>query len=427
MNTTSFYRFFLTLALSLFLSAQAFSQDRLNIAISGVGERQIPVTIAPFANENVAPQKVTDIIRADLARTGLFRLVATDAVLPESSSIDYPKWQATGADALVIGSVEKSADGRIDVRYRLFDLGKASQLSALSLVTPPDRTRLTAHKIADDIYEKLTGTKGIFSTRIAYVAKAGKEYRLEIADSDGENRQVALRSKEPIISPSWSPDGTRVAYVSFEAKKPVVYVQNLVTRQRVPVANYKGNNSAPAWSPDGTKLAVALSKNGYTQVYTINASGGGLKQLTQTRSINTEPQFSADGRWIYFTSDRSGGPQIYKIGVNGGEAQRVTFGSNYNISPRLSPDGQSLAYISRRNGGFQLYRMDLTNGQEQRLSDTTRDESPSFSPNGQFILYATDSGRRGSLSVVSVDGRVKQRLSMKTTDVREPSWGPFMQ
>ncbi|EEO28107.2 tol-Pal system beta propeller repeat protein TolB [Oxalobacter formigenes HOxBLS] len=426
MNIKSFYRSFLVLGFSLFLAGKALAQEHLDIQISGVGATQIPVTIAGFANETVAPQKVTDIIRADLARTGLFRLVGTDAILPESAFIDYPKWKANGADALVVGSVEKTADGKIDVRYRLFDLGKASQLSALSMVAPAPMTRVTAHKIADDIYEKLTGIKGMFATRIAYVVKAGNEYRLEIADSDGEGRQLALRSKEPIISPSWSPDGTKVAYVSFEAKKPVVYVQNLVTRARTVVANYKGNNSAPSWSPDGTKLAVALSKNGYTQIYTVNANGGSLRQLTQTRSINTEPQFSADGKWIYFTSDRSGGPQIYKIGVNGGNAQRVTFGSNYNISPRVSPDGKSLAYISRRNGGFQLYLMDLENGQEMRLSDTARDESPSFSPNGQFIMYATGSGRRGVLSVVSVDGRVRQRLTMKAADVREPSWGPFM-
>ncbi len=426
MNTKSLYCSFLALGLSFLVAAHAFAQDHLNIQISGVGASQIPVTIAGFANEAGISPKVTDIIRADLARTGLFRLVSTDEVLQESASVDYKKWKASGADALVIGSVVQTADGKTDVRYRLFDLGKSSQLSALSMVAPAQMTRVTAHKIADDIYEKLTGIKGVFATRIAYVVRAGNEYRLEIADSDGGGRQVALRSREPIISPSWSPDGTRVAYVSFEAKKPVVYVQNLVTRQRTVVANYKGNNSAPSWSPDGSRLAVALSKNGYTQIYTVNATGGGLQQLTNTRSINTEPQFSADGQWIYFTSDRSGGPQIYRTSVNGGDAQRVTFTGNYNISPRVSPEGKSLAYISRRNGGFQLYLMDLENGQEQRLSDTSRDESPSFSPNGQFIMYATGAGSRGVISVVSVDGRVKQRLTMKAADVREPSWGPFM-
>lgn len=402
------------------------AQAQLRFEITGVGATQIPIAVAGFADESIAPQQVTAIIKADLARSGFFKIIDTGNVMSETSPINLNDWKSRGADALVVGSVQRLADGRFDVRYKLLDTVKSTQLSALALAAPAQFTRVTAHKIADDIYEKLIGVRGAFATRIAYVTKSGNEYRLEIADSDGEDTHVALRSNEPIISPAWSPDGTKVAYVSFENKKPVVYVQDLVTKQRIAVANYKGSNSAPSWSPDGSKLAVALSRGGLTQVYVVNADGTGLRRLTNTNGIDTEPQFSADGRQIYFTSDRSGGPQIYRMSATGNGAQRVTFNGNYNISPRISPDGKTLAYISRREGRFQLYALDLTNAQEQRLSDTVKDESPSFSPNGKYIMYATESGRRGSLAVVSVDGRVRHRLTVQAGDIREPTWGPFM-
>ncbi|MFC3108234.1 Tol-Pal system beta propeller repeat protein TolB [Undibacterium arcticum] len=408
------------------LTTAALAQAQIRIETSGVGANQIPIAIAGFADEAIAPQQVTAIIKADLARSGYFKIIDTGNVMSETTAINYGEWKARGADALVVGSVQKLADGRFDVRYKLLDTVKTAQLSALALAAQPQSTRVTAHRIADDIYEKLVGNRGAFSTRIAYVTKAGKEYRLEVADADGEGTQVALRSNEPIISPAWSPDGTKVAYVSFEAKKPVVYVQDLVTRQRIVVANYKGSNSAPSWSPDGSKLAVALSRDGLTQSYVINADGSGLRRLTHTAGIDTEPQFSADGQSIYFTSDRSGGPQIYKMSANGGDAQRVTFNGSYNISPRVAPDGKSLAFISRREGRFQLFVLDLASGQEQRLSDTAKDESPSFSANGKYIMYATESGRRGALAVVSIDGRVKYRLTTQAGDIREPTWGPFM-
>ena len=410
--------------LGLMLATLAHAQ--LRVEISGVGANQIPVAIAGFADEATAPQQVTEIIKADLARSGFFRIIDTGNVMSETTQVNFDTWKAQGADALVVGSVRRLADGRYDVRYRLLDTLKSANLSGFTQLAGPDRLRVAAHKIADDIYEKLLGVRGAFATRIAYVTKAGSEYRLEVADADGESTQVALRSNEPIISPSWSPDGTKVAYVSFEAKKPVVYVQDLTSRQRTVIANHRGSNSAPSWSPDGGRLAVALSRNGFTQVYVVNADGSGLRQLTNTSGIETEPQFSADGQQIYFTSDRSGGPQIYRMSINGGDAQRVTFSGNYNISPRLSPDGKTLAYISRREGRFQLYALDLASGQEIRLSDTTTDESPSFSPNGKYIMYATESGRRGALAVVSVDGRVKHRLTTQAGDIREPTWGPFM-
>ena len=414
-----------TLALSTLLTAPV-SHAQLRVEIAGVGAQQIPIAVASFADESIAPQQVSAIIRADLERSGMFKVMDA-GVISESAPVNYGEWKARGAEALVVGSVQRLADGRFDVRYRLLDTVKSSQLSALALAAAPQFTRVTGHKIADDIYEKLVGVRGAFATRVAYVTKVGSEYRLEVADADGEGINVALRSNEPIISPSWSPDGTRVAYVSFENKKPVVYVQNLVTRQRTVVANFKGSNSAPSWSPDGNKIAIALARNGLTQVYTVSADGSNLQRLTNTDGIDTEPQFSADGQSIYFTSDRSGGPQIYKMSASGGNAQRVTFGGTYNISPRISPVGKSLAYISRREGRFQLYVLDLATSQELRLSDTTKDESPSFSPNGKYIMYATESsGRRGTLAVVSVDGRIKQRVTTQAGDIREPNWGPFM-
>lgn len=417
-----FLRGFVWLLLSFAASAQA----QLRVETSGVGATQIPIAIAGFADETVAPQQVTAIIKADLANSGFFRIIDTGNTMSETASINYSEWKSKGADALVVGSVHRLADGRFDVRYRLLDTIKASNLSGFGQVASPDRLRVAAHKIADDIYEKLIGVRGAFATRIAYITKTGNEYRLEVADADGEGTQVALRSNEPIISPAWSPDGTKVAYVSFEQKKPVVYVQDLTSRQRTIIANYRGSNSAPSWSPDGRRLALALSRNGYTQVYIANVDGSGLRQLTNTSGIETEPQFSGDGQYIYFTSDRSGGPQIYRMSANGGDAQRITFGGSYNISPRVSPDGKTLAFISRREGRFQLYALDLASGQELRISDTSKDESPSFSPNGKYIMYATESGRRDALAVVSVDGRVKYRLTPPAGDIREPTWGPFM-
>lgn len=405
------------------LSHPALAQ--LRVEISGVGANQIPVAIARFADESASPQPISSIVRQDLERSGLFKMIEA-GVLSETSAVNFGEWKSRGADALAAGSVLRLADGRIDVRYKLFDTVKGAEVSALALAAQPQHARVAAHRIADDIFQKLTGLRGAFSTRIAYVTKIGPEYRLEVADADGEGVAVALRSSEPIISPAWSPDGTRVAYVSFENKKPVVYVQDLVTRQRTVVANFKGNNSAPAWSPDGKRLAVALSRDGLTQVYSVNADGSGLQRLTNSDGIDTEPQYSADGQSIYFTSDRSGSPQIYRMPAAGGPAQRVTFGSSYNITPRVSPDGKTLAYISRRDGRFQLYALDLTNNQELRLSDTAKDESPSFSPNGKYLMYATDAGRRGTLAVVSTDGRVRYRITSQAGDIREPTWGPFM-
>ena len=402
------------------------AQAQMRIEISGVGSNQIPIAVAGFANESVSPQKISEIIKADLERSGAFKIIDA-GVVNDVNNIDYSGWKAKGADALVVGTVDALADGRYDVRYKLLDTVKQDKISNLDKAVTAQFTRLSAHLIADDVFFKLTGIRGAFSTRISYVKQEGRNYQLMVADADGENEQLALRSNEPIISPSWSPDGTKVAYVSFEQKKPVVYVQNLITRARTVVANEKGSNSAPSWAPSGNKLAVALSKSGNTQVYTVNVDGSNLQRVSNSSGIDTEPQWSADGSSIYFTSDRSGGPQIYRMNPDGSDVKRVTFGGSYNISPRISSDGKTLAYISRRDGNFQLFVLDLASGQEQRLSDTTDDESPSFAPNGKYIMYATRAAGRKSLAVVSVDGRVKQRLTTQAGNIKEPTWGPFMQ
>jgi TolB protein len=417
-------RLFLAFALGI----SALAQAQLSIEITGAGASRIPVAVADFLGDGTASRIITATVRSDLERSGLFKLVDTTGVaLDENTAINHADWRGKGADALAAGSIGRSADGRMEARFRVYDTQKAVSLGGAAYVTSNEMLRAAGHRIADYIYEKLTGEKGIFSTRIAYVVKARGQFLLQIADADGQGAATALTSTEPIISPVWSPDGSKLAYVSFEKKKPVIYVHSIASGQRHIVANFKGSNSAPAWSPDGRKLAVVLSKDGNSQIYSVNADGSGVQRLTQSGGIDTEPRYSPDGGTIYFTSDRGGSPQIYQVGAAGGEARRVSFEGSYNVSPRPSPDGKALAFITRREGRFQLAAMDLATRQVQVLTDSHKDESPSFAPNSRMILIATEVGGRGVLSAVSSDGRIKQRLSVAAGDVREPAWGPFYQ
>ena len=419
------------LAATLFLFASlaaGLARAQLTIDITTTGGRQVPIAVMPLAGDTSQPQSVGEVIGADLARTGIFKLVNTAGVTPlptEPSEVNFADWSGRSAEALVIGKIEPAGEGRVEVRFRLFDVGKQAQLASYSYVVAPAQLRATAHRIADVIYERLTGDKGVFSTKITYVVKRGRRYELQVADADGFNAQSVLASNEPIMSPAWSPDGSRLAYVSFDQKKPIVVVQNLAQGTTKVVANYRGNNSAPAWSPDSRYLAVALSKDGLTQIYRIPANGGDAERLTDSAGIDTQPAYSPDGQTIAFTSDRGGSPQVYRMPASGGAATRVTFEGTYNVGPRFSPDGKSIAFVQREGGRYRIASLELSTGQVTVLTDGTLDDSPTYAPNGKMVLYEAQVGGRGQLAAVSGDGRVRQRLTSAAGDVQDPAWGPM--
>ena len=409
---------------ALSTAVPGFAQFR--VEVSGVGLTQMPVAIATFRGEAQSPQKMGAIVTADLERSGVFRAIDTAGVAAdENTRPDLTQWRQKGADSLVTGSVTPLADGRFDVRLRLWDVVRGQDLGGQSYAVTAADLRLSAHRISDFVYEKLTGEKGVFSTRIAYVTKSSQRYTLWIADADGEGAQSALTSPEPIISPAWSPNGSQLAYVSFESRKPVIYAHDIASGKRRLLANFRGSNSAPAWSPDGRQIVATLSRDGGSQLYAIDANGGEPRRLTQSSSIDTEPAFSADGKYIYFVSDRGGAPQIYRMSPTGGNPERVTFTGSYNISPAVSPDGRWLAYISRVSGAFKLQVMELATSNVTQITDTSADESPSFSPNSRLVVYATQQQGREALMTSTLDGKIKARLAGAGGDIREPDWGPF--
>jgi TolB protein len=420
-------RLFLTV---LFIVFSLPVRAAMTIEIVGGASNQVPIAVLPFSARQAAgvfaapPLDVAAVVASDLGRSGYFRLIDDEGSVSPSDpkTLALPIWKRRGADAVLMGQVLPAAGGKLEVRFWLMDAVRGSQLSAMSYISSPAGLRVVAHKIADKVHEVLLGEPGSYSGRIAYILKRGGRYELQVADVDSQNAVTVTASPEPLISPAWSPDGLRLAYVSFEDKKPVVYVQNLADGSRRAVAKFRGSNSAPAWSPDGRKLAVTLSKDETSQIYLLDLETGIATRFTKGGALDTEPLFSPDGQWLFFTSNRGGSPQIYRASLIDGKASRVTFEGGYNVSPALSPDGKTLAFVHRRDNRFHIAALDLASQQMQVLTDTVSDESPSFAPNGRKILYATLVNGRGVLATVSVDGKVRQRLS-QTGDLREPTWG----
>jgi TolB protein len=412
------------------LALTAPSRAQLNIDIIGVGAQQIPLVMSGFvaaAGADTQAQLVANVIEADLTRSGVVKFVSNAgmAKMADGSIDAYGQWASKGADAAIVGVVQPGSGGAYSVSFRLLDVPKKTQLAGLAYNVQARDLRATAHRIADVIYEKLTGDKGVFSTRLAYVAKSPGRYQLIVADSDGANAVSIVNSAEPIISPTWSPDGARLAYVSFEGRKPSVYVQSLSTGERRALINAPGNQSAPAWSPDGGRIVYASSQAGGTQLYIANADGSGVRRLTSSGAIDTAPNWASDGR-IYFMSDRGGSPQIYRTAPEGGNAERVTFEGVYNANPRVAADAKSMVFVKRDGSREALAIQDFASRQVQVLTQGPVDESPSFAPNGKLIVYASVYNGRGVLAAVSSDGRIKQRLASSSGDVREPAWGPIL-
>jgi TolB protein len=422
------------LLLALVLSPAAHAV--LNIRITQGIEGALPIAVVPFGWEGPTgdpPQMLGDIVANDLARSGRFAPIPFDdlpAQPSEPSQVRFGDWRLLGTSNLVIGKLVALADGRYRVQFRLYDVYKATQLAGLQFQVTAKELRRTGHRISDAIYERLTGERGAFDTRIAYVTEwktpeGDDRYALNIADSDGQDDHAVLESGEPILSPAWSPDGERLAYVSFETKRPRIYVQEVTSGSRQQVAAFPGLNSAPSWSPDGKRLALTLSKDGNPELYILDLASRRLQRLTHNAAIDTEPDWAPDGSSLVFTSDRGGSPQIYRIPADGGHAERVTFEGAYNARARISPDGTELALVHGQNGAFRIALLDLENNALRVLTDTDLDESPSFAPNGSMVLYSTTDREGVALATVSVDGRVRYRLAIHGQEVKEPAWSPF--
>ena len=427
----------LLLFLALCVAQPALAQqDSLHITVSNGVVTATPITVVPFHQETVGPPPSTnigDVVRMDLARSGRFKPLDKGDIVEfpsRGNQIKFPTWKLLNQDYIVVGHIKDAGDGQHEVGFELWNVNTKKQMDSGTYTAPAGKLRGVAHQIADQVYQKITGVPGAFYTRIAYITLVGSgksaRYSLVVADSDGYNPQVVVRSHETLMSPAWSPDGKEIAYVSFESGDSAVYIQNLATGARRLVSARKGINGAPAFSPDGTKLAMSLSYPGNPEIFVEDLASGKMTRLTHNYAIDTEPVWMPDGKHIMFTSDRSGNPQLYEIAADGGTPTRVTFQGNWNGDASVSYDGSKIAMVRGNGNVYRIAVMDRSLGdQEHFVSPGDFDESPSFAPNGSMLLYAATEGLRGVLYAVSEDGKVRQRLVLANGEVREPAWGPY--
>ncbi len=426
----------LLIGLSLFAMLMPWqARAELVIEITGGSEAALPIAVVPFGYEGfAASEDISAIVRNDLERSGRFAPLPQQDLIStphEKSEINFKDWRLLRSEGLLVGKVS-SVDGQTyQVQFQLFDVYKAQQLVGKRYQVPASGLRRVAHQIADQVYQALTGEQGVFSTRLAFVsvlknADGSRRYALQISDSDGANPRTVLQSKQPILSPNWSPEGERLSYVSFENGKAEIFIQEMRSGKRTALATFKGLNSAPSWSPDGRKLAMTLSKGGNPEIYVMDIATKALTRVTHSsQSIDTEAVWMPNGHELVFTSDRGGRPQIYKVPATGGRAERLTFEGRYNASPDISADGRYLTMMHALKGKFYIAVQDLETGAVNVLTERGKDESPSFAPNGRLILYATEQNGKGILAAVSVDGNFHQRLGETGIDVREPAWSPI--
>ena len=417
-------------ALSYSVSASAV----LTIEVNQGTVAGIPIAIVPFAMDGIPPgeQQPADVIESDLNFSGRFETIPRNSHLSKPydlKSVKYKDWRLIKSEAIVVGRIINIGNNQYEVRFRLIDVFREQQLVGQKFVVPASKVRKVSHQISNIIYQKLTGKVGAFDTRIAYVTVQGvepnRQFFLQVADADGWNPKTILESTQPILSPAWSPTGDRLAYVSFEKRRSMVFVQDIWTGERTRVAEFDGINSAPAWSPDGRKLALTLSKDGNAEIYVFDIGSSTLRRITRHTAIDTEPAWSPDGGTLIFTSGRSGGPQIYRVSVAGGAAQRMTFQGKYNAGASFSPDGRNITLITNQGNGYKVGIYSLSDRIVRALTSTVHDESPSFAPNGDMIMYATQKAGRHVLATVAADGQVQQTLKFQGGSVREPAWSPF--